>query len=82
MEEYRVFIAENGRLPFYRAEGREGKLESNMLRYLRLHSFSPEECRQILKLRAPYQLLSRQLREHVDYLGGDACSFVQEQYET
>ncbi len=82
VEEYRVFIAENGRLPFYRTEGREGKLESNMLRYLRLHSFSPEECRQILKLRAPYQLLSRQLREHVDYLGGDACSFVQEQYET
>ena len=51
-----------------------------MLRYLRTHRFSSEECQYILSLRAPYQPLSRQLWEYVHYWGGTAETFVQEEY--
>ncbi len=81
IDEYCTFLSENDRLPFYRAEGDEGKLESNMLRYLRGRRFTQDECEKILAFRAPYQTLTRQLREHVQYLGGDAHSFVIRQYE-
>ena len=81
IEEYQLFLAQNDRLPFYKADGAEGKLEENMLRYLRKHCFTTEECEKILAMRSKYQLLTRRLKEYVDYQKGRAENFVRTHYE-